>query len=648
MRKILSLSIITLSLALALVRPLRADETIHVKTHDKVKVVTDPSKGYNSYPSWGVFPSDSTQYRKVVLYVTYACPDSQHCGEWDYIDDVFLRQIGGSKGDAKEIELARLISPYGWQFDSTWSFTWHVDITDFSFLLHDSVQIEFRHGGYEKNDDRGWLITLDFQLTEGRPAVNVLGMDSLWCGTIPYGDPSKPADSLLKPVTFTDTDDATMARLRILQTGHGMDDMENCAEFCSKWRQVYFDDSLIDQRQIWRQCGQNPLYPQAGTWIFDRANWCPGSMVFPDVYDYPITPGSSHSVDIKLQPYTDTLKPSANYFLYSYLFLCTSPWANSDVALEDIVAPSTADEYSRQNPICGNPIIRVRNYGRDPLKSVIVHYGLVGDEPQMYEWVGRIESQQSGEIDLPGLVTVREGKQQFHVLLEEPNGEEDEYPGDNEGSSTASMPPVYGNNFILVFRSNADSTDNSYYVADVDGNELIGRPIGSLAPNTFYYDTLNLPDGCYHLVVDDTSSTGLNIWFNPEGGYGFVRLLDMKGHLLHAFDSDFGRSIDYWFRTSKSAAPTPEPDTMLVNPFPLRSDGKLDVEVFLNEAADVKLRISPADSARIAFEKDYENVKESFLPVDISGEPDGVYFITATSGDKKAVRRIRIKHESQP
>ncbi|HKK20843.1 MAG TPA: peptide-N-glycosidase F-related protein, partial [candidate division Zixibacteria bacterium] len=265
MRKILSLSIITFAITLVPGRPLWAGETVHVKSHDKVKVVTDPSKGYNSYPAWAVFPSDSTQYRKVTLYVTYACPDTQHCGEWDYIDNVLLRRTGGESGKVKDIELARLISPYGWQFDSTWSFTWHVDITDFSFLLHDSVQIEFRHGGYEKNDDRGWLITLDFAVSEGRPAVQVLGMDSLWCGTIPYGDPAKPTDSTLEPISFTDTNNATMARLRILQTGHGMDDMENCAEFCSKWRQVYFDDSLIDQRQIWRKCGENPLYPQAGT-----------------------------------------------------------------------------------------------------------------------------------------------------------------------------------------------------------------------------------------------------------------------------------------------------------------------------------------------------------------------------------------------
>jgi len=27
------------------------------------------------------------------------------------------------------------------------------------------------------------------------------------------------------------------------------------------------------------ECADNPLYPQGGTWIYDRAGWCPGAKV---------------------------------------------------------------------------------------------------------------------------------------------------------------------------------------------------------------------------------------------------------------------------------------------------------------------------------------------------------------------------------
>ena len=30
-------------------------------------------------------------------------------------------------------------------------------------------------------------------------------------------------------------------------------------------------------QEIWRDdCGEVALYPQGGTWVYDRANWCPG------------------------------------------------------------------------------------------------------------------------------------------------------------------------------------------------------------------------------------------------------------------------------------------------------------------------------------------------------------------------------------
>jgi len=173
---------------------------------------------------------EGTEYRKVVLYVTYRCPQGLHCGEWDYIDAVQLRRIGSANAASQTIEIARLISPYGWKFDSTWSFTWHVDVTDFAFLLHDSIEVEFKHTGYESDNDRGWLVTLDFEMTEGRPAIQFYHMDTLWCGSFPYGDTNQSIETLLHKISVN-TDSTSLIRFRIQQTGHGMDDSANCAEF---------------------------------------------------------------------------------------------------------------------------------------------------------------------------------------------------------------------------------------------------------------------------------------------------------------------------------------------------------------------------------------------------------------------------------
>ena len=124
-------------------------DTLHVISHKSVMVVTDPSRGVNEYKNWCVFPQGRT--RRVILHVTYQCPDGKKCGEWDYIDQIFLRRCGGAGKPSKDFEIARMISPYGSALKPDWKFTWDVDVTDFALLMKDSVEVGFVHSGYEDN-----------------------------------------------------------------------------------------------------------------------------------------------------------------------------------------------------------------------------------------------------------------------------------------------------------------------------------------------------------------------------------------------------------------------------------------------------------------------------------------------------------------
>ncbi len=49
----------------------------------------------------------------------------------------------------------------------------------------------------------------------------------------------------------------------------------------------------------------NPVYPQGGTWQFDRAGWCPGTFV--DTYDFELSPfvrpGDRILIDYQVEPY---------------------------------------------------------------------------------------------------------------------------------------------------------------------------------------------------------------------------------------------------------------------------------------------------------------------------------------------------------
>lgn len=632
------------ALLFALAANLFAADPVHIVSHRQVKVVTDPSKGSNSFPRWTEFPSKNVEYRKVILYVTYQCPDGLKCGEWDYIDGVYLRRLGDETAPSRDIEIARMISPYGARFDSTWSFTWHLDITDYSLFLYDSVEIDFVHTGYESNTDRGWLVTLDFAITEGPPPMKCLGFDTLWQGSIPFGDSARPIEDILAPRNFTSPDSASVARFRIVQTGHGMDDVENCAEFCSKYRRVFLDDELIDERQIWRKCGINPLYPQAGTWIFDRANWCPGEIVQPDIYDLTTAPRLTHKLEIEMEPYINYSKPTANYFIHSHLLYFAEPWAKNDVSIAEIIIPSTLDEYSRPNPACANPLIVIKNNGREILRSLNIAYGHSLLPQHSFEWTGELYSQEIVAVELPGIIAPN-NETTFQVKLESPNAAIDEYPDDNIAVSAVPATPVYDTTMVLAIRTNADTNQTGYTITNSDGEIVYERQFGSMTVNTTYRDTLFLPPGCYELVVADSAGDGLDFWFNPVGGYGYARLLDVPGRLLKAFNSDFGSEVRHSFRVVPGTIPEVAfSDLPIVNPFPARNKGVFDIDIFLNRRTELQVRIIEESGVETVLDNLYQGVKEVMLPIDISTAPDGVYYIKVTADGKTVTRRIRIKH----
>ena len=82
-----------------------------------------------------------------------------------------------------------------------------------------------------------------------------------------------------------------------------------------------------------------------------------------------ISTGGSGGHVIPAMAFYDHLKENFDVFLV--LDERGSNFIN-DAEITDIIRPSLKDEYSRFNPICGKPLIKIRNYGSDPLTSVVI------------------------------------------------------------------------------------------------------------------------------------------------------------------------------------------------------------------------------------------------------------------------------------
>lgn len=610
----------------------QAQDTLRVVSHQAAVVVTDPAKGFREYPGTVSFPSGS--FRQVTLRVRFGCPDSMRCADWDYLDHIYLRK----KGTDEKYEIGRMLTPYGGAFGKNWSFEWTADITDFRSLLSGEAEIVYYHSGYEPNQDRGWKITVEFEFVKGTPVTEPLAVHKIYDASYRYGNKDRSIEADLKPYTLTVGKATRRMRLVVFHTGHGMD-KNGCGEFCSRYREVRMDGALIDRRDIWKKCGDNPLYPQAGTWVLDRAYWCPGDLQQPDAYDLTVAPSSKHTVDIDMEPYQSD-DPNVNEVITAYLIEYGPVKATVDAAVADVLAPTDKQVHARHNPVSFGPRVLIRNLGTAPLTSLTIRYGTKGFPAKTFSWKGKLSFNQTEEVRLPGTIDGRPGQNSFEVTLLSPNGKKDAWPGDNTFRTSFTQVPVYPQQVVVALRTNKQASHNFYSVKNSEGKVVFERK--NLKDNTDYRDTLRLEPGAYELALADTAGDGLEFWYNVRGGRGTFMLMDAKGHLLKAFESDFGSSVYHAFEVRADA-----PQIAVAEPsiglFPTRTKGKTTLDYLGNEPEQVEVQIITDEGAQLVERHVYENLKEGVFEYDLSyRKPQRYYLRVFVKGVMKYNKRIRV------
>jgi hypothetical protein len=646
MKKIYSLFILLLTYSIA---NASTGDTIKVVSHQNVVMVTNPNSGSNDSTLWAVFPSATTQYRKIFLVLKYKCPSGMACGEWDYIDAVMLHRTGGVNGVDRNIELTRFITPYGLYFAATWNNTWHDDITDFATLLHDSVEITYVHTGYETNVGRGWDVTLEFNLIEGNPAMTPTSIEKLWDGSFAYGNDADPIETHLDVRNVTMENGADIARVRIHQTGHGNDVSNGCSEFCYPYRDLFWDGAFIDKQNMFRKCDKNPLYPQGGTWIYTRGNWCPGALVYPYIYDFSVTPASQHTVNIDMEPLSSGT-PSGNYYMKSFLIQYKDNRLNNDIDVSDIIAPSTLSEYSRINPTCVNPTFIIKNMGKNAVTSLNITYGYDGQNDQGYLWTGTIPVGGVDTITVPNTIATTTANQRFKVNVWHVNNVEDSYPFDNISSSFGNTHKVLTDqNLVLEFKTNYEASENSYQLIDQNGNIVYSR--SQLANSTTYKDTFYLEqNNCYKLLFLDEDiygGDGVDWWANPDAGTGFVRLKKLVGGtIIKNFEKDFGGEILYYFSVNAVATGIQndtEKTDFKVSVYPNPNNGDFTLDVLNPEISNWDYTITNA-YGQVIRKESFKNSQTYLNTISLKEFSAGVYFISVNNGTQQSVKKILLQH----
>ncbi len=473
-------------------------------------------------------------------------------------------------------ELGRFITPYGINLDLEEGWTWVFDVTDYAPLLRDSVELEC--GNWQE------LLDMKFMFIEGTPPRDVKRVDPLWVGMHNLNTFEETVGEQLVEVQ----EGETTFRLKTRASGHGFGTGNNCAEFCNNIHSVDVNGQTQWSWQIMQECADNPLYPQGGTWIYDRAGWCPGDKV--TTQDFELTP-LVQGMDEFTVDYNIEYDPDGNYRFEGQLIAYGDPNFQLDAEISDVLSPSDWKVKSRMNPICNKPKILIRNNGSSELTSATITYGINGNMESM-EWTGNLGFLESAEVELQTLnPNFWQGSDEdlllFEVSLTNPNGGVDQNPSNNVATSHFHRPPTYtygtgedDNNEVVIWTK----TNNAYWETEVSirnmNDELVYLRNDFDLPNHNYRDTIQLNAGCYKFHLKDFDDDGLQFFANNDGS-GTCRMKKVAGSNFINFERDFGKEIVHYFNFQTDLVGVDEviEESREVNLFPNPSDGNMFIDI---------------------------------------------------------------------
>lgn len=521
----------------------------------------------------------------------------------------------------QKFELMSFVTPYGIGLDlGATGKMWEFDVTDFAPVLKGNKYLNIERGGENQEE-----LDISFVFTEGTPPRNVLGIQQVW-PVIQANYTDINANKYYEPRSITPQPNFATAKLRTAITGHGQE-----GEFTSRTHFINLNGGSNEFTiNLTKECSLNPVFPQGGTWVYDRMGWCPGMPT--DLREYNVTQYLQPNVAATFDYGVQSAAGDSRYIVSQQLVQYGAANFTLDAAVAEIKKPTDATAQSKRNPACMNPIVRITNTGSTTLTSLTISSGLVGEAHTSFQWTGNLPFMASQDVVLntPELGNVAGV---FEVAISSPNGGTDQYAANNYSRSAYNPPFIVPYNIVIELKSNSSPTQNSFVVKNAAGTVIKSRSTPAL--NTIYRDTLNLTNGCYEFILTDTGGDGLSWWANSSQGSGYLRFKNAAtGALLKSFNPDFGGETYLQFSPgSNVATETPlKADNDVLQVFPNPASDKLTIDIALAQKTNAVLDITDL-SGRLIETQILNELQQKTLEIDLRQFPKGMYFAVLKSAN---------------
>ncbi len=540
-------------------------------------------------------------------------------------------------------ELVSFVTPYGIGLDlGINGKSWYFDMSDYEKILRGNKRVVMSLGG-EKQEN----MDLEFLFIVGTPPRNIVQYEQLWQGTNRIGQlpiNGLNTGSAILPNNFAFSAQATTFKLKSSITGHGSE-----GEFGQNGGNVTHRIRINNvQKFTWpltQQCAENPIFPQGGTWVYNRQGWCPGQRSLLKEQD--LTPHVTAGTTMEVKYLTSSPSNPGGDYRYHVAHQIVgygAPNFATDAALVTIKQPNNSNaEFSRVNPMCEKPKVTIRNTGSNLITSISFEYWLnTTPEHQTFTWAGTLASMADVDIVLPlntlWSTAIQPSGNKFHAKIMMVNGSADQYANNNLMVSPLTLPDVVPNVFKISLKTNNSPAQNNYTLYDAEGAVVDTKtfPIANTI-YTYTYQAPQIASGCYRLRVNDTGKDGIQWWANTAQGSGYIKLLDSNDVVLKTFNPDFGGGFDYSFSV----------DTLLANEifeaseelkiFPNPTKGSFSIEG--PNLINSKIKIYDIIGNLIQQVAADNNFME-FNKINISA---GVYFIHIEKNSKTIIKKLIVK-----
>lgn len=527
-----------------------------------------------------------------------------------------IEQLKYTRRWASVFEIMSFVTPYGIGLDlGAAGKTWTFDVTDFSPLLRGDKRMFLSRGGQNQEE-----MDIQFLFIKGTPSREVIAIDQIW-PTQQYSANYTQIlanDVYFPPVAYKTIDSAKGFKIRSAITGHGQE-----GEFIPRNHFITANDQTFT-RSVWKTCGDNPVYPQGGTWIYDRAGWCPGMAT--DVAEYDITGEVNGGETITLDYGLDEGSGDSRYIVNNQIVSYGEYNFGYDLGIEDIIEPSNKIEHARDNPTCASPKMLVRNNGKNKVFNMTIDYW-VNDRAnkRTFTWPCDLSTGEVETVYFPTdnsiYATGKSTNNIFYaeIMAIEGNTTADEYKPNNIFRSPFELPEVYPQEIALFYRTNNAANQTSIQVIDEWNTVVFDR--NNLANSTTYRDTLRLGLGCYKLIIADNGGNGLSFFANGDGA-GFFRMSQVGGGNLKIINPDFGNSTQVQF-TVVHPLDVPQVELDLGHKlYPNPSSGKFTLSGGDLQGAEHLIYNSQGQAVSAPFQN-----LDATINYDLTNYPSGIYYV---------------------